>query len=169
VAKVVSKLGQEVVADPLAREPDPYAEFRDVLRLEREQTFQYRHSLGKYSRFFLALEQGRLLATACPACGQVWLPPRPHCPRDLAIMNWTELSGRGTLMSWTEIPRAPRYADTGSPYILAYVALEGASTMFLQRLRVADGVPLEHGMPVKTVFTPEPVSHPLELFWFEPT
>ncbi len=168
MAEVRSKLSRGTVSDPLERTSDPFADFREVLRLDLKQSVHYRHSLGKASRFFLALEEGKLLATGCPTCGKVWLPPRPICPSDLSVTAWTELTGRGTLVSWTETPRAPRYADTGSPYLLAYVALEGASTLFLHQLRSAQATTLEHGQAVKVVFSEKGVRHPLELFWFEP-
>lgn len=165
----LSEPARRTVTDPLGRDQDPFADFRRVMLLELEQRFRYRHSLGKTSRFFLALEEGVLLGSRCCACGGVWLPPRALCPDDLTITSWQQLPGTGRLMSWTGCSRAPSYADTGgAPYLLAYVALEGASTLFLHRLRGVDEGELEHGMPVRVAFSRGPVGHPLERFWFEP-
>ncbi|UCC74427.1 MAG: Zn-ribbon domain-containing OB-fold protein [Gemmatimonadota bacterium] len=166
--KVKLELERLRADDPLGRSEDPFADFREVLLLGLEHRFRYRHSLGKSSRFFLALEEGVLLATRCERCGRVWLPPRPVCPNDLQVTRWTELSGKGTLESWTLCPRAPHYARTGEPYLLAYVALEGVSTLFLHQLRGVGPDALQHGMELHAVFGNEPVDHPLERFWFEP-
>lgn len=168
MSRVKRKLEERHVVVPKARMDDPFAEFRQIMLLELDHQFTYRHSLGKTSRFFLNLEEGKLSATRCPHCGKIWLPPRPVCPNDLTVTGWMELSGKGTLYTWTLCPIAPTYADADGPYILAYVALEEATSLFLQQLRKADVRTLYHGMPVKAVFSEDPVQHPLNLFWFEP-
>ncbi|MBI3961593.1 MAG: OB-fold domain-containing protein [Deinococcus sp.] len=163
------KLEVRLCADPLGRVSDPWADFRQVEIINIEKRFTYRHSLGKVSRFFLELEQGRLFAAACPRCAQVWLPPRPVCPHDLAITTWRELSGKGTVAAFTTCPKTPHYIWGQEPLVLAYVDLEGASTLFLHQLRnYGDPSRLKVGLLVRAVFSQEPVDHPLELFWFEP-
>lgn len=140
----------------------------DIALLELKQSFHYRHSLGKTSKFFLALEQGKLLATCCDYCTSVHMPPRALCPKDLRPTRWLELSGHGTLESWTVCPSAVTYAQTQSPYILAYVRLEGASSLCLQQLRNVDIASLHYGLKVKATFAKQVTNHPLEYFWFEP-
>jgi uncharacterized OB-fold protein len=147
---------------------DPFSEFREIEILDLKQSFHYRHSLGKVSKFFLALEQGKLLATRCELCNSVYMPPRAVCPNDLTPNHWLELSGLGTLESWTLCPAAVPYARTEEPYILAYVRLEGTSSLFLQQLRNVDVTNLTYGLKVKAVFAEHAENHPLELFWFEP-
>jgi uncharacterized OB-fold protein len=164
-----AKLVRRTAGDPLGRTDDPYAAFRGVALLEHEQCFHYRHSFGKASKFFLGLEEGKLLATRCPSCSSVWLPPRAVCPEDLTVTAWTELSGMGTLTSWTVCPQVPAHAHTEAPYILAYVALDGARTLFLHQLRNADPNTLYYGQRVLAVFTQGPTGHPLQRFWFEPS
>ena len=169
MSRVRRKLGQERVGDPLGPELDPFAEFRDVLLLGVEHHFKYRHSLGKTSKFFLAIEEGKLLATRCEKCGKVWLPPRPICPDDLGVTEWVELSGKGTLETWTVSPKAPIYAHADGPFALAYVRFEGASTLFLHQLRNPKQIELRHGLPLRAVFASEPVDHPINLLWLEPS
>lgn len=164
-----ANLDRRTAVDPLGRASDPYAAFREVALLELEQRFHYRHSFGKTSRFFLGLEEGKLLATRCPSCSSVWLPPRAVCPEDLAVTAWVELSGLGTLASWTVCPHAPVYAGTESPYILAYVALDGARSLFMHQLRNVEPETLRHGQGVQAVFSQGPAGHPLHRFWFEPS
>ncbi|MGI9465020.1 MAG: Zn-ribbon domain-containing OB-fold protein, partial [Aestuariivirgaceae bacterium] len=86
-------------ADPFGRpaKDDPWHAFRTVERLDMELQFQFKHSLGKLSHFFQALEEQRLMATRCTRCGKVWMPPRVHCGDDLAITEWIELPGEGVL------------------------------------------------------------------------
>lgn len=160
---------QRTATDPLGRQDDPYVDFREVALLELERRFHYRHSFGKTSKFFLGLEEGKLFATRCPRCLNVWLPPRAVCPEDLAVTSWTELSGMGTLASWTVCPQAPAYIHTESPYVLAYIALDGAHTLLLHQLRNADPDTLYHGQRVSAVFTQGAAAHPLQRFWFEPS
>lgn len=169
VSRVTSKLRAVHADDPLGRDPDPWQNFREIELLSLAWTQEYRHSLGKTSRFFLELEQGRLIATRCPACGQVWVPPRPLCPADHSITEWEELSGRGMLVTWSVLHSGSQFAPhLKPPYVFAYVALDGATTLFGHILRrVDDPARLTYGQRVRTVFVEEPVAHPLHLMAFE--
>lgn len=171
MTKVTGKLEQLAVSDPLGQSPDPWADFRqiEVIELHWEQT--YRHSLGKYSRFFLEMENRRFFATRCPACARVWAPPRPVCPDDLTITEWVELSGRGRLASFSVLHYAPASAPPtlATPYVLAYVHLDGADTLFAHLLQNYGSLSEVYiGLPVKVVYNDGPVAHPLHLMAFEP-
>ena len=78
---ITRKIDQQTFPDPTGLPPDqdPWRDFRDVERIDLQLEFRFRHSLGKVSRFFLELEQRRLMATRCPACNKVWMPPRAIC------------------------------------------------------------------------------------------
>lgn len=169
MADVTNKLKSLVVEDPLGRKPDPWADFRHVEVIELNWHQTYRHSLGKYSRFFLELENERFLATRCPECETVWSPPRPVCPRELAVTEWIELSGRGRLAGYSILHYAPSMApDLETPYVLAYVEMEGADTLFAHLLRNVEQDRIAIGMPVHVVYDAGPVSHPILLMAFEP-
>lgn len=160
-----------VASDP--EEPgqnsDPWKEFRTIETTVFTFGSTYEHSLGKYSKFFLGLEERQFLATKCPKCGKVWAPPRPLCPNDFSITSWVALSGMGTLKAYTVCYDVPSVFSKGSPYVLAYVHLEGASTWFLHELRnYGEPGDITVGMQVKVVYTVPPSSHPLKLMWFEP-
>ncbi|MBV7333169.1 Zn-ribbon domain-containing OB-fold protein [Chloroflexi bacterium TSY] len=167
---VTNKLEQFTSEDPLGRTPDPWANFREIEILELEWVQKYRHSLGKYSKFFLELENGRFFATLCPSCGKVYAPPRPACPDDLTITEWTELSGRGEVVSWSVLHYAPKMLDwLETPYVLVYVKLEGADTLFAHLLQNYDNLyELYYGMKVRVVYEENEVSHPILLMRFEP-
>jgi uncharacterized OB-fold protein len=170
MAEVTNKLKQLTVADPLGRTPDPWADFREIELIALEWSQTYRHSLGKYSRFFLELENGRFLATRCPTCQKVWSPPRPLCPDDLTITVWTELSGRGQVVSFSVLHYAPAMlAFLERPYVLAYVKLAGADTLFAHLLQnYGDVSKVHYGLPVQVVYNEGPVDHPIMLMAFEP-
>ncbi len=167
--RVQSKLETMIAAGPLGRADDPWADFRQIERLTLELTQTYRHSLGKTSRFFLELENRRFFATRCAECGQTYAPPRPLCPNCLKPTTWIELAGTGTVETYSVLHFGP---DTNedvralkTPYVLAYVLLEGASTLF-PHILVA---PLERvylGMRVRVAYKDGPVHHPIHLMHF---
>lgn len=165
-----SKLEEFDARDPLAalREEDPWAAFRRIEKIELRLELRYRHSLGKYSRFFLELERGKFVATRCTTCSKVWAPPRPVCPDDLSVTEWVELNGRGTLEGFSVIHRAPASVAEQVPYVLAYVRLDGADTLFPHLLRNCVIQQVQYGLRVKVVYANKPVVHPIQLMWFEP-
>ena len=146
---------------------DPFAAFRDVEILDMRMEFAFRHSLGKLSRFFLALEERVLLGSACPTCDAVWLPPRPVCPDDLAVTTWVELGQRGRLFAGAASAYSLKTSGD-SRLVLGYVEVEGATSLLFQQIRNLGDREPEHGLPLKLVWNDEPVGHPMELFWFEP-
>ena len=170
MSKVSSKLKQFTAENPTGTSSDPWSDFREIEIIELQWAQTYRHSLGKYSRFFLELENQRFLGTRCPTCEQVWTPPRPLCPDCLQVTTWHELSGRGELASFSVLHYAPAMmSHIQAPYVLAYVRLEGADTLFahlLQNFAALDEVQI--GMPVKIVYNDGPVEHPIHLMAFEP-
>jgi len=149
---------------------DPWAEFRAVEILDLHLEFRFGHSLGKLSRFFLELENRRLMATRCPSCGAVWMPPRVICPDDQTITEWTDLPGRGRLAAAVEsaYTTGGRADQAAEPFVLGYVELDGATTLLLHRIRnFGDPAGLTAGRAMRVAWQDAPVAHPMELFWFE--
>ena len=171
MADVRSKKAVLSVTDPLKREPDPWAGFRQVEQLTLELTQHYTHSLGKYSRFFIELENKRFMATHCKKCAKTYAPPRPLCPNCLSITEWVELPGTGTVETYSVLHSSPgsnpEVEQLQTPYILAYVLLDGASTLF-PHLLLADPGRVTQGMRVKIQYVDQPVYHPLHLIRFVP-
>jgi uncharacterized OB-fold protein len=169
--KITRKLDAFTAEDPLGRPAaeDPWRDFREVERIDFALEFRFRHSFGKLSRFFLELEQRRLMATRCPACGTVWMPPRPACGNDLTITEWVELSGRGTLAAASLSAYTLTTGGGEDQLVLGYVDLDGADTLMLQQIRnIGDPARLTAGLPLHAVWADQPVGHPMESFWFEP-
>lgn len=168
--RVASKIDIEHYASDAA--DDTWEQFRQVERITIELTQAYKYSLGKYSRFFIELENGRFLATRCPACEKTYAPPRPLCPHCMRATNWVELTGGGTLETWSVLHFSPgsnqdvRALET--PYILSYVHMDGADTLFPHLLK-APSDQVHRGMRVRVAYADEKVHHPIHLMFFVPS
>jgi len=80
-------------------------------------------------KFFELISEQKLCAAHCSSCDALYLPPRLICPNcNRKTTDWTQLSGEGTIRSFTVIHIAgTRYAQD-IPYIVAIIGLkEGPS------------------------------------------
>ena len=79
----------------------------------------------KVSDFAGHLKDGRLMATRCKACGQTTFPPRADCPKCLeGDFEFSEISGKGTLHTYSKIAAAPTGFEDVVPYTVGVVDLE---------------------------------------------
>lgn len=79
----------------------------------------------KVAAFATHLKDGRLMASRCRACGVVSFPPRADCSACLGgEFEFVELSGKGTLVTFTRIDAAPAGFEEMVPYTLGVVDLE---------------------------------------------
>ena len=79
--------------------------------------------------FWQATREGRLVMQRCRACGELVWCPRPSCVEcGGEELEWDELSGRGTVYSFTIIRqlagRGARAFEKDIPYVIAWVDLE---------------------------------------------
>ncbi|MCB9450969.1 MAG: Zn-ribbon domain-containing OB-fold protein [Anaerolineaceae bacterium] len=168
---VTSLIERKTVLPKWAGANDPWAAFRQVEVITLELTQSYKHSLGKYSRFFIELENRRFFGTQCPTCHRVYTPPRPLCPNCLTITAWQELPGTGTVQTFS-VMHFPALVnddvrDMKTPIILAYVLPDGGSTLFPHVLKAPpDSVHI--GMRVRVAYAESPVQHPIHLMYFVP-
>lgn len=79
--------------------------------------------------YWEAAAQGRLVVPFCPSCDEAFWYPRGFCPRCHAVdLAWREVSA-GRVYSFTVVRRAfGRWADV-TPYLVAYVTLDGGPTL----------------------------------------
>jgi len=170
-SKVTSLIEKKNLTPAHHPDDDPWQAFRQIEIITLELTQRYKHSLGKYSRFFIELENQRFIGTQCPACRKVYTPPRPLCPHCYAITEWQALSGTGTLKTYSVMHFASLVNEDVRqlelPVVLAYVLLDGSSTLFPHLLKA----PLEAvaiGMRVQVAYADAPVQHPIHLMYFTP-
>lgn len=117
--------------------------------------------------FWKAAKRGQLTVQQCGECGLRWWTPKAACPRCLSEgYEWTPVSGRGTLYSWSVVHRAADPEAFGSdPYIVAIVELDEGPHM-LTSLVDCDPVGLVADMPVEVAF--ETASEEISLYSFRP-
>ena len=94
-----------------------------------------------------ATREHRLVVQSCVACGHRQHPPRALCTRCGAMegLELQEVSGRGTVDSWTVVHRAPR-PDVPVPYTIVRIRLDEGPIL----LSVLDDPP---GTPEPTLDT----------------
>jgi uncharacterized OB-fold protein len=99
-------------------------------------------------QFWEGLQEGKFLAPRCRHCGELFFPPRSHCPECLGdSISWEELSGKGFLYSWTELFFAQPEFDT--PFFLGLIDLAEGIGRIAARISVKTAEELHIGMPVR--------------------
>jgi len=91
-----------------------------------------------------------LTGERCPACGNAIFPPRDICPACAAEAKTAyQMSGKGTLYSFTILTEAPAGFEEQAPYVLALIKLEEGPLITAQ-LTDLDETP-QIGQPVEMV------------------
>ena len=76
------------------------------------------------------LNEEKLMGSRCKICGELFVPPRPLCPKcNNTKMEWVPIKGNGKLAAFTSIFVGPPYMvkegyDRKHPYIAGVVELE---------------------------------------------
>ncbi len=108
-----------------------------------------------YNPFWEACREGRLVVQRCAECGWFRHYPRPLCPKCRSWNGeWTQVSGRGKVWSWTVIrhPLDPLVADK-VPYNVVEIELEEQPGLRLTSNLIDCGADeIFTGMPVEAVF-----------------
>jgi uncharacterized OB-fold protein len=79
----------------------------------------------KVSDFAQYLKDGHLMGSRCKECGATSFPPRADCDRCMSgDFEFYELSGKGTLHTFTKIVAAPTGFEDVAPYIVGVVDLD---------------------------------------------
>lgn len=100
------------------------------------------------------------MAAKCGACGELFVPPRPLCPKCFGeAMEWVEISGKGKLAAFTTIYIGPGAMvaagyNRNSPYTTGIVELDEGPLISAQILGL-DTVPpsISHiGTPLTVSF-----------------
>lgn len=113
--------------------------------------------------FWDAVADGRLTTTRCEACGFLTFPPKILCPECWSEdVEYVELSGRGILVSYTEICVAPAVFREEAPYVIAIIDLE-EDVRLLSRIRA----PFDELRPDIAVRMVVRHAEPVSLFEFE--
>lgn len=77
-------------------------------------------SVSKVNDFIDYLEKDKVMATRCKDCGMLFFPPRADCYKCLASnMEWTEVLGKGKLVTYSRLKFAPVGFEGDLPYAIA--------------------------------------------------
>ena len=78
--------------------------------------------LTRVNDFIDHLQQGRVMGTRCRTCGTRYFPPRADCCKSLdSDMEWFEVTGAGTLLTYSTLSYAPTGFGQDLPYTIAVV------------------------------------------------
>jgi uncharacterized protein len=135
----------------------------ELITVPDKWEINYEYSAGETVSYFLTQlrDNGRIMATKCPKCHQVLLPPRSFCATCFVSLKdqWVELKPEGEIVTYSictaDIPGVPKKP----PYLVAFATLGGSNTTMAQYLEGLDlsdpdkvSKILKAGMKVKAVF-----------------
>lgn len=131
----------------------------------------YTWSVGETgSRFLKALrDDKKILANKCPQTGQIFCPPKLNSPYSLKpITEWIELSGTGTVQTFTQRNYDSAAAKPDAPRIYALILLDGTTQALPHLLGEVDYAKVKAGMRVTAVFRENREGHILDIQYFKP-
>ncbi|MEP6656176.1 MAG: hypothetical protein ABJC33_03020 [Betaproteobacteria bacterium] len=132
-----------------------------------ELHLRYAHGLGALSPYFAGLERGVALATQCPRCRRTWFAPRLTCICGSRVLDWRELTGRGTVVVLTRGPAVLPVTGVVHESGFALIRLDGADNLCFGRLgRTA--TQLEPGNAVRLARAPGQWAHPSQCAEYVP-
>lgn len=108
-------------------------------------------SITKINDFVDYLEKGKVMASHCKDCDITFFPPRADCHKCLGSnMEWSEVKGKGKLVSYSKLEFAPVGFGDDLPYAIALLDY-GDLKIFG---RIANDVPEDEiriGMEMETI------------------
>jgi uncharacterized OB-fold protein len=115
----------------------------DFITVEATWQVPFTHDIGPtLSRFLIEIrDNARLMATADPATGNIYLPPRSMSPTTLEPIadHWVEIEPEGVLESFTVVTTVAAAGGTPDPpYVLGLARLGRATTAIPQIIRGLD-------------------------------
>lgn len=113
-----------------------------------------------HTSFQAFLNENRFMAARCKQTGELFVPPRPMCPKTFSTdMEWVELSGDGQLAAFTAVHiGAPSMVAAGydrkNPYLSGVVQLAEGPKISAQILGLDGNQPesIKIGTPLKVTF-----------------
>lgn len=105
--------------------------------------------LTRVNDFIDRLQQGRVMGTRCRTCGTRYFPPRADCCKSLdSDMEWFDVAGAGTLLTYSTLSYAPTGFGQDLPYTIA-VADFDSILVFGRFDRSVPAEKISIGMPLK--------------------
>ncbi len=111
-------------------------------------------------RFFKHLmKNDSFLASGCPKCGKVFLPPRLYCEDcfvEIPDENWKEVSLEGVVRLYTVARMDAHGEPLEKPVILGLIDIDGTDSSLLGRIHIDEKDMMDLcGLMVKAVLKPK--------------
>jgi len=114
--------------------------------------YQYTAGLAQ-SRYLRGMAEGKFLGQRCPACHQVYVPPRGSCPTDgVATTDRVELGNTGTVTTYCVVNVPFQGQSIEIPYICAQILLDGANIAFMGLIQEMPSADVRMGLRVEAVW-----------------
>ena len=114
--------------------------------------YQYTAGLAQ-SRYLKGISEGKFLGQRCPACQQVYVPPRGSCPTDgVATTDEVVLGNSGTVTTYCVVNVPFQGQSIEIPYICAQILLDGANIAFMGLIQEVPADQVRMGMRVEAVW-----------------
>ncbi len=96
-----------------------------TLKSARTLHLTYNLPISRTSKFWKGLKEGKIYATKCQKCEKLHFPPVADCG-DCGSSNlkWTELDGKGTIETFTQVVVKPASFSKEADYIVAIAQLK---------------------------------------------
>ena len=108
-------------------------------------------AITKVNDFVDHLEAGSVTGTRCKDCGSTFFPPRADCHQCLTSnMEWFNVSGSGTLVTFSRLQYAPTGFEEDLPYYIAVVEF-GDYKVFGRISKDVSEDEINVGIPLKAV------------------
>ena len=143
-----------------------------VTGIEVPVVLKYEFTAGRaLTRFLESIREGRLVGQRCPACANVYVPPRGMCARcGIATEEEVEVADEGVLEAFTIVHIPIPGNPIKPPFVAANIRLDGTDMACLHRVSEVDPAQVRVGMRVKAVWKPrEEWEYSFEnIAWFKP-
>lgn len=154
---------------PKPYKPSPALE--RVVEIKGELNIPFNYSYGRHMlEFYNGLRDKKILATRCPQCNGVFLPPRPFCPVCFVDVDddMVKISDKGVIKSWTKVYMPFVGQPTHPPYIYALITLDGCDTEIHHIIGEEGEKQIYIGMRVNAVWSEERVGTIHDIKYFKP-
>jgi len=131
----------------------------------------YKYSVGSMaSKFFIKIRDSKVISGAkCPKCGFVNVPPRSVCPKCFSkVEELVELSGKGTLETFTIVHYESSVQALKPPYAIGVIKMDGADTGMTHFIGDVDTKSIKAGMKLEPVFKDKREANILDIEYFRP-
>ncbi|MEM0120905.1 MAG: Zn-ribbon domain-containing OB-fold protein [Thermoprotei archaeon] len=136
------------MSNPLIK-PDE-KEGHPVYVSQRELRLRYEIPVGEVYTFFKGLEEGKVLASKCSTCGQLYFPPQGACPKCRGDkMEWVDLNGEAELLAYTQIFVRPQSFSAEQPYFVGVAKCKEGVNVLARIANVNDPKKIRIGMRLK--------------------